>query len=109
MRKALPSSLNVCIMSLHDYPHWELKPRKLNSEERENPKQVIDEFFSYAHLPQVRELLWELLKTAITGSYCHNLTRQEREGIIYFYEQLEKLIEAAHLFHSTGTAHLPST
>ncbi len=60
---------------------------------------VIDDFFSYAHLPQVRELLWEWLKTTVTGNYNKSLSRRERADLLYFYEQLTKLTEAVHLLH----------
>jgi hypothetical protein len=86
-------------MPLQDYPSWELKPRVLNQAERENPQQVIHDFFSYCHLPEIRKKLWELLKTTVTGDYCRALTRRERSSMLYFYEQLEKLVEAAHVLH----------
>lgn len=84
-------------MPLQDYPYWELKPRKLSREEMENPLQVVHDFFSYSHLPSIREQLWELLKTTVTGNYCKSLTGRERNDLIFFYEKLEKLIEAAHV------------
>jgi hypothetical protein len=84
-------------MPLQDYPAWELKPRKLSREEMENPMQVVHEFFSYGHLPEIRDQLWDLLKTTVTGNYCKMLTRRERSDLVYFYERLEKLIEAVHV------------
>jgi hypothetical protein len=84
-------------MPLQDYPVWELKPRKLSREEMENPMLVIHDFFSYGHLPEIRYQLWDLLKTAVTGNYCKLLTRRERSDMVYFYERLEKVIEAIHL------------
>lgn len=55
-------------MSIHDYPEEELKPRKLNKEEIEDPYQVIDGFFDYGHLPQIREHLWEWLQLTVGGN-----------------------------------------
>lgn len=86
-------------MPLQDYPSWELQPRKLTSYEREDPISVIHDFFAYAHLPEARELLWELLKTTVTGSYCKQLSQRERANMLYFYEWLEKLLEAVHVIH----------
>lgn len=84
-------------MRLNDYQEaWEMKPRKLSIEEIEQPEAVIAEFFQYAHLPQVRYYLWELMKTAVTGSFPH-LKFRERTNLLYFYEQLEKLIESVHV------------
>jgi hypothetical protein len=84
--------------SLDHHEAWEMKPRKLSIEEIEHPEKVIEEFFEYAHLPQVRWYLWEGLKTMITGSYAHQKSR-DRSSLIYFYEQIEKLIEVTHVIH----------
>lgn len=91
-------------MSENDYPEWELKPRRLNYEEMENPLLAIHDFFSYGHLPEIRQHLWEMLKAMVTGNYCNLLTRRERSNLIYFYEQLEKLVEAAHVIHKNNPA-----
>lgn len=58
-------------MSIQDYPTAELESRKLSKEEIANPYEVIDELFSYGHLPQLREALWEWLKLTVSGSYHH--------------------------------------
>jgi hypothetical protein len=90
-------------MPLHDYPFSELEPRKLNAEQIADPMLVINEFFNVGHLPQIREMLWELLKTTVTGNYCTVLTRKERANLLYFFEQLEKLVEANHLLHKNSS------
>ena len=77
---------------------WELKPRKLTIEETENPYKVIDEFFQYATLPDVRWFLWEGTKTLVTGTF-HQLRSRERCNLIYFYEQIEKLVEINHIIY----------
>jgi hypothetical protein len=83
-------------MSLQDYASHELMPRKLTEEEHKNPLLVIEGFFDYAHLPQVREMLWEILKTLVTGNYS-TLSQNEQANLFYFLEQLERLVEASHL------------
>jgi hypothetical protein len=90
-------------MPLNEYPSWELKPRKLSSAQREDPILAIQDFFAYAHLPEAREQMWELLKTLVTGNFPRALQRRERSDLIHFYEQLEKLIEAAHLIYQKNT------
>ena len=77
---------------------WEMKPRKLTIEETEHPEMVIDEFFQYANLPELRWYLWEGTKTLVTGTF-HCLRSRERTNLIYFYERLEKLIEINHVLH----------
>jgi hypothetical protein len=85
-------------MSINDYPKSEFEPRKLSKEEIENPYQVIDNFFDFAHLPQIRDELWEMLKLTVSSSY-HIQPRRNRANLLYFYEKLEQLVEAVHVIH----------
>lgn len=86
-------------MPLTQYPEWESYSRKLNKEEAENPMMVIAELFDYAHLPDVRELLWLWLKTTVSGDFTEGLDHRERSSILFLYEKIEKLVEAAHILH----------
>ena len=86
-------------MPLEDYRPAQLEPQKLSKEEIANPVQVIHNFFTNDHFPEVKNQLWCLLKTTVTGEYCGVLTRKERSDLLYFYEQLEKLVEATHVIH----------
>ncbi|MET0393061.1 MAG: hypothetical protein ABW019_07955 [Chitinophagaceae bacterium] len=95
-------------MSLQDYSAGELMPRRLSPAEIQDPLSVIHDFFQYAHLPEIREQLWEMLKTTVTGGYCHELSHRERTDLIHFYEKLEKLVEAAHLLHNMSALPVPS-
>lgn len=85
-------------MPLPDYPSREMEPRKLTAEQVANPMLVVHALFDFAHLPQLREMLWHLLRAVVTGSYA-SLPQDEKNDLLYFYEQLEKLMEAAHLLH----------
>ena len=73
----------------------------LSKDELTDPLSVIKDFFSFAHLPEVREMLWLSLKTNVTGSYPQGdaLKPKERYYIILLYEQLLRLVEAAHLLN----------
>lgn len=73
----------------------------LSKEEIANPNLAIKDFFSFEHLPQLRELLWLFYKMLVTGNYLQNdaLTPRERFDIALLYEYLHKLIEAAHLLN----------
>lgn len=77
---------------------WEMKPRGLSIEEIEHPDKVLEEFFQFAQLPQVRWYLWEMMKTLVTGSFPY-LENREKNSLICFYEQLEKLVEGAHVLY----------
>jgi len=85
---------------------WEMKPRKLSIEEIENPEKVIAEFFQFAHLPQARWYLWEGMKTLVTGNF-NQLKSKERSSLLFFYEQIEKLIEGVHVIHEKNQLNMP--
>jgi len=85
-------------MPIHEYRPAELEPRKLSSEEIANPYEVINELFSYGHLPQLREALWEWLKLGVSSSNHHE-SQRDRANLLYLYEKMEKLIEAAHIIY----------
>jgi len=73
----------------------------LTEDEIADPLLAIREFFSTAHLPEFRDMLWLSFKTNVMGSYPHGdtLTPQERCDIVVLYEQLVRLVEAAHLLN----------
>ena len=85
-------------MPLSSYPSSELQPRYLNEQERENPYEVVYNFFDYGNLPEIREMLWEWFRVTVTGSF-HREDCKDRVNMIHFYEQLEKLVEAIHVIH----------
>lgn len=77
-----------------DYPTL-----KLTDEEIEDPYLAIEDFFLFAHLPELRLMMWEWFKTTVTGTFPRDLERRERKEIAHLYEYLEKLIEATHLLN----------
>jgi hypothetical protein len=82
---------------------WALKPRKLSLEEYETPEKVIDQFFNIAQLPQARWHLWEMMKTLVTGDFA-TMRSSDRSSLLFFYEQIEKLVEAAHVIYQKRNA-----
>ena len=72
---------------------------QLNQSEIEDPYQVIDELFDFAHLPELKDLLWDWLKSTVTGSYPKSLGYAERLDILTIYEKMEKLLEATHILY----------
>lgn len=85
-------------MLINDYLPSDFEPHHLNREEREDPYTVIQEFFSYVHLPEARESLWEWLQLTVSGEF-NILSCTARSNIIFFYEITEKLVEAVHIIH----------
>lgn len=73
--------------------------QKLNDEERVEPCSVIYELFDFAEFSRIQEYHWEYFKTTVTGSFNKELTRKERNSIVYYHEKIGRLIEAAHLIN----------
>lgn len=76
-------------------------PLPLTQTEIADPQLVIDDLFDFAHLPDIRELMWEWLKVTVTGTYHKELSSSERSAILSLYEHLTRLVEAAHVIHTT--------
>ena len=72
----------------------------LSREEMSNPQQVLAELFDFAHLPELKQMLWEWLKTTVTGTYHKTLSSRERASILLLYEYLDKLLEANYLMNA---------
>jgi len=71
----------------------------LSKDEIDHPELVLTELFDFAHLPELKKLLWDWLKATVTGTYNKTLNNRERASILLLYEYLEKLLEANHLIH----------
>ncbi len=84
-----------------DYTQSEFEPRYLTQVEIEEPYQVMHDFFDYANLPQVRTHLWEWLKLTVSGTF-HKESSTDRSNLLYFFDKLEQLVEAAHILHKKG-------
>jgi len=82
-----------------DLPILPYPTHKLTEEEIADPLLVLQDFFSFGHLPDVRQMLWDWLRATVTGTFPKELDRRERNEILYLYEYLERLIEAAHLIN----------
>jgi hypothetical protein len=76
----------------------EFNTTKLEEEEIKDPYLVILRFFDYADLASIREYLWNWLKISVSGTFnTKMITKHERYDMIYFFEHIEKLVEAVHL------------
>lgn len=75
-------------------------PTILEEEEINDPYLVLYRFFDYAGIDSQREHLWECLKTTAAGTFSTELlNRHKRYDLLYFFEHLAKLVEAAYLIH----------
>lgn len=72
---------------------------ELPQDEPIDPQQVLTELFDFAHLPELKSVLWEWLKATVSGSYNKTMKTSERENILVLYEHLQKLLEASHIIY----------
>jgi HEPN domain-containing protein len=101
-------------MAAQNYNKWDSQPRILSDEEIANPMKVVYEVFDYAHLPDLRNTLWEWLKMTVSGNFNkRSLHYKDRESLLAFYEKIQKLLEASHLLlvaqHLTAPAKQSNT
>ncbi|WP_315821290.1 hypothetical protein [Paraflavitalea speifideaquila] len=68
---------------------------KLTKQEQENPILVLDAFFDNYHLKDVREALWNWLSAGLTSNNSNFRDSRERSNLLFLYEHLESLTEAA--------------
>jgi hypothetical protein len=75
------------------------QPLRLNEEEKQNPYLVLDDFYSFFHLQDIREILWEWLVAAMSTDCGKYSTGYDRSNLIFVYEKLELLLEATSSIH----------
>lgn len=84
------------MQGVNTQPQWANRPRRLSDEERQNLYGVLEDFFSCFHLQDVREMLWDWLVAALSSESGAYGSGYARSNLIFVYEKLEMLIEAAH-------------
>ena len=73
--------------------------RFLSKEEQQDPIAVLHVFFDCYHVKDLHEVLWDWLLAALsTDSGIYDRGR-ERSNLIFLYQKLETLVEAAYLLH----------
>lgn len=68
----------------------------LSEEEKQNPYLVLDDFYSFFHLQDIREILWEWLVAAMSTESGQYSTGYARSNLIFVYERVELLLEATY-------------
>lgn len=72
---------------------------RLSKEEQQAPVDVINVFFDCYHLKDLHEVLWDWLLAALgTDNGIYDRGR-ERSNLIFLYQKIEALAEAAYLLH----------
>jgi len=73
------------------------QPIRLNREDMLNPDSVIQTFCNAHHLYDIRQHLWNLVETAISSENELYEEAETRSALLFFYGQLEEVIEAVYV------------
>ena len=60
-----------------------------------DPFGIIRTFFEDIQMYEVRQKLWNLVEVAITSNTIQFAEAEDRQSLLYFYNRVEELIEAA--------------
>jgi hypothetical protein len=66
----------------------------------ELPLSIIDSFFNYNHLGESKNMLRQIRQQLFTKTYPYQPQEMEHDNVVYFFEKLEELIDAAYLLKS---------
>lgn len=87
-------------MKTHNHhPEWIRKPLRLTKEQEDNPASVFEDFFECYGLNDTREILWDWMIDAVCSSRSTSNDPIDRSNNIFFYENIEKVIEAAFIIN----------
>ena len=82
------------MFSFHLPKDFEQIPVRLTNEEQKATKQIIADFFGAYHLHEIRNHLGALTEIALTKDNSYYDTARERDHVLWFYYQVERVIEA---------------
>jgi hypothetical protein len=88
-----------------DYPAFYNQPIRLSAEEKAKPLEVLREFFEICHLSEPRQLLWNMVETALKADYTLYDQAEERSRLLWFYRELEMVLEAGLLLSQQNLRH----
>ncbi|MBL7740337.1 MAG: hypothetical protein JNK14_14065 [Chitinophagaceae bacterium] len=95
-------SNETAMATILNYPAWKKDdPAETGTAD---PHQVIERFFDFARLPEIKQMLRDVLETMINKNYAHPADSIQHDDMIYFFEKLEQLTEAAYRLHMRETA-----
>jgi hypothetical protein len=79
------------------HPDFYNQPIHLDRGEKNSPVEVMEDFFDSYCLYEVRQVLWDMVQTAVTTDNYLFSDFDRRDFLFLFYEKLEKLLEASFL------------
>lgn len=92
----------------NNHPQWYNEPIRLNEEETNNPTLIFDEFFQCYHLNEVRQTMWRWLVTVVSSTGSISNDPHERNNDLFFYEQIEMLVEGVWVLRRGKKAEEPA-
>lgn len=91
----------------NNHPQWYNEPMRLNEAQTNNPTPIFDEFFQCYHLNEVRQTMWRWLVTVVSSTGSVSNDHHERNNDLFFYEQIEMLVEGVWVLRRGGKATAP--
>lgn len=85
------------------HPAFYNRAIRLSAEEQQDPRGVLQEFLSECPLAECRQLLWQMTETALQADHTLYDEAAERHRLLWFYQQVEKALEAGWLLAHPGT------
>jgi hypothetical protein len=76
--------------NLYEQPMW------LSKEEKGAPLQVFERLFENYKLHELRYILWQMVEACLTSENSEFAEPCERADLLLHYQELEKVLEAAH-------------
>jgi hypothetical protein len=87
-----------------NHPEFYNRPIRLDKDERDSPVEVMEDFFDSYRLHEVRQILWDMVQTAVTtDNYLFN-DFDRRDFLFLFYEKLERFLESGFLLANQDAA-----
>lgn len=83
--------------TVNQHPDWHDQPMRLNQEELNFPRLVMDDFFTNFQLDDFRQIMWEWLTAVMSSDHPAFDSPRNRGNILFFYERLETLVEACYV------------
>lgn len=97
-------SLTLSFMNpFQSHPDFYNRPIRLSPEETE-PLEVLQSFFQNCPLAEVRRILWQMVETSLVVPYSVFDEAGHRQTLLWFYRELETVLEAGWLLCETKRA-----
>lgn len=81
---------------------------RLSEEEKAEPHEVLHNFFQNCPFAVIRQTLWSMVETSLAVPYSVYDNAGERQTLLWFYRELETVLEAAFLLSKEQEKKEPS-